>query len=355
MKTHNMLKTLVALIAFAAMPAVAAEIITAEDIKQQVIKIDQLVRLTDNAIFMFDTSSSMDEKYKDTGKSRLELVVSELKKRNEYMPELGYNFGLYIYTPWKPIYEMKTYDTAGVAAALDMLPKAGSGPTRLARGLDKLEPILQGLSGRTVVFLFTDGQYTGKRRPSNIARRLAMEHGACFYVISTASDETNRTIVERVAGINECSRVIPFEYFLARPEYTTGALFEVKASAMVVTTTDTRIVGLEIDPVHFGFDSTELDDASRSELDDVADFLGKNAGSYVVINGYTDNSGPEEYNLHLSRRRTESAAAYLTDSRSIDRNRIVLYWYGPLNPVASNDTREGRKQNRRLEMAVGGL
>ena len=87
----------------------------------------------------------------------------------------------------------------------------------------------------------------------------------------------------------------------------------------------------------------------------VGKFLGENLGSFVVIVGYTDNSGPEEYNLNLSRRRTEKAAAYLTDSHGINRNRIVLYWYGSLNPLADNATRQGREQNRRLEMAVGGL
>ena len=68
-----------------------------------------------------------------------------------------------------------------------------------------------------------------------------------------------------------------------------------------------------------------------------------------------NNTGPEEYNLYLSHKRTESAGDYLTESRGIDRNRIVLYWHGPQNPIASNDTLAGRKQNRRLEMAVGGL
>jgi OOP family OmpA-OmpF porin len=355
MRTEHTLNSVICLCLLVSLPALGAEIITEEDIKQEVIRIEQLVRLTDNAIFLFDTSSSMNEKFRDTGKSKLNLMISELKSRNSYMPDLGYNFGMYIYTPWKPIYELKPYDTDGVATALDMLPVEGSGPTQLSRALDQLGSILKTLSGKTVVFVFSDGQYTSKRRPVTIAARLAREHNVCFYVISTASEMRNRGIVDRVAGINECSRVIPFEYFIERPEYTTGALFEVKATAMVVTRTESRISGLDIDPLHFGFDSSELNTTSRSELDEVADFLDKNPGSYVVINGYSDNTGPEEYNLHLSRQRTESAAAYLTDSRGIDRDRIVLYWHGPLNPVASNATLEGRKQNRRLEMAVGGL
>ncbi len=352
--------TILCLCLLVSMPAVAAEIITKEDLVQKVIRVEQLIRLTDNAIFLIDTSSSMNEKYRDTGKSRLEALVAEFKDRNTYLPELGYNFGLYVYTPWKPIYGLTPFDRDGVAKALDALPSEGSGPTRLARGLDKLDSILQTLSGRTAVFIFTDGYYTGKRRPGEIARRIAREQAdrgqdVCFYVISTASEARNQTIVEGVARINECSRAIPFEYFIERPEYTTGALFEVKASEIVITRTESKIVGLEIDKLHFGFDSTALDATSRSELDEVAGFLNKHDDSYVVINGYTDNTGPEEYNLSLSRRRTESAATYLADSHGIDRIRIVLYWYGPLNPVASNDTKAGRQQNRRLEMAVGGL
>ena len=139
------------------MPALAAEIITEEDLVLEVIAIDQLVRLADNAIFLFDTSSSMNDDFQDSGKSRLEVVTAEFKKRNALVPELGYNFGIYVYTPWTPVLEMQPYDTEDVAKALDTLPKKGSGPTRLSRGLEKLEPIVQGLSGRTVIFVFTDG------------------------------------------------------------------------------------------------------------------------------------------------------------------------------------------------------
>jgi OOP family OmpA-OmpF porin len=338
------------------MPALAAEIITAEDIVEKVIPIEMLVPMTDNAIFMLDTSSSMGDEYKDTGKSRLELVMDQLEKRNAYIPELGYKFGFYVYTPWKPILEMQTYNREAVANALKAVPRETSGPTRLSRGLDKLKPILKTLSGKTVVFVFSDGNYTGERRPRDVARALARDHqGVCFYVISTASEAKNKSIAANVASINECSRVIPFDNFLNHPEYTSGALFAVKASAVVVTRTESRIVGLELDPLHFAFDSTELNSETRSEVDEVGEFMGKNPGSYVVINGYTDNTGPEEYNLHLSRRRAESVGAYLTDSHEIDPSRIVLYWYGPLNPVASNDTKAGRAENRRLEMAVGGL
>ncbi len=114
--------TILGLCLLVSMPAVAAEIITKEDLVKKVVRVEQLIRLTDNAIFLIDTSSSMNEKYRDTGKSRLEALVGEFKDRNTYLPDLGYNFGLYVYTPWKPIYGLTPFDRAGVAKALDALP-----------------------------------------------------------------------------------------------------------------------------------------------------------------------------------------------------------------------------------------
>ena len=75
-----------------------------------------------------------------------------------YFPNLGYNFGLYEYAPkFKEVYAAQPYDRQRFADALNQLPSEASGPTLLERGLEKIEPVLQGLSGRTVVFLFSDG------------------------------------------------------------------------------------------------------------------------------------------------------------------------------------------------------
>ena len=76
------------------------------------------------------------------------------------MPDLGYNMGIYLYTPWTPIYPMQPYNKQKVAEALKKLPEKADGLTLLVQGLQNLKPILDNLSGHTVVFLFTDGSYT---------------------------------------------------------------------------------------------------------------------------------------------------------------------------------------------------
>jgi OOP family OmpA-OmpF porin len=103
----------------------------------------------------------------------------------------------------------------------------------------------------------------------------------------------------------------------------------------------------------FDFDSAMLKPEYHGELDKVGEFLQSNPDSYAVLAGYTDSVGSEEYNLGLSRRRAESVAAYLMNNANIEEDRIVLQWFGQTNPVAGNDTAEGRRMNRRVEAAVG--
>jgi OOP family OmpA-OmpF porin len=158
-----------------------------------------------------------------------------------------------------------------------------------------------------------------------------------------------------MAKANACSRVISFEKFIENPEYTTGALYTVKATERIVTTTETRIVGLNVDSIQFGFDKASIRTSYVDEVDALGMFLQKNPSAYVLLEGYTDSTGPEEYNLGLSLRRAESVANYLMDNYNIADERIVVNYYGPANPVASNATSEGRAMNRRVEIAVGGM
>lgn len=73
----------------------------------------------------------------------------------------------------------------------------------------------------------------------------------------------------------------------------------------------------------------------------------------MVAAGFTDNTGDEEYNIALSQRRAESLKNHLIDKYGIGANRIVTLWFGDLNPVADNGSLEGRRRNRRVEIAVG--
>ena len=337
-----------------ALPVSAVEVVTEEDLVKNVIKKEQLVRVADNAIILMDTSSSMNDAFEGSETPKIDVVANEMKRRNGYFPEIGHNMGIYTFTPWKVIYPTQLYNREKVAAALDTLPKKGGGPTPLKSGLTKLEEVLKPLTGRTAVFLFSDGEYTGGS-PAEIAKKLAANHDVCFYVISTAKPKKETTLKEDVASLNACSRVIPLAEFLNRPEYTTGALFDVRVTEDVVTSTEKRIAGLKVNNINFAFDETKLSDKDKAELDELGAFMKGHPKSYAVIAGYTDNAGTEDHNEGLSRGRAEMVASYLKEKHGFDDSRMVLHWYGSDNPLVSNDTRENRAKNRRVEVNVGGV
>jgi OOP family OmpA-OmpF porin len=337
----------------------AAEIVTKEDMVNKVVVEEQFIKLADNFLVLFDASNSMKRQYKKNApESRYEVARKILKDKVADLPQLGYNAGLYLYTPYTELEPMAPLDRMGWGQAVDAMPADPSGRTFLAQSLKNIEPVLQGLSGKTVVFIFSDGTYSqieGIKEPEDYTAEYAAKYNVCFYVIGAPQDNLARKRLTDLAKANACSRMIPFSAFVENPEYTTGALYTVKATERIVTSTESRIVGLQVDSIRFDFDKASLRTDYVDEVDALGSFLQSNPAAYVLLEGYADSTGSEEYNMGLSLRRAESVANYLMDNFNISSDRIVVNCYGVANPVASNGTSEGRAMNRRVEMAVGGL
>ena len=100
--------------------------------------------------------------------------------------------------------------------------------------------------------------------------------------------------------------------------------------------------------VTFENDSAKLTAEGRSTLDGVAETLAGQDNILVEISGHTDNVGAEAYNLVLSQRRAEACRNYLV-SKGVDASRLTAVGYGEYNPVAGNDSADGRAKNRRVE------
>lgn len=337
----------------------ALEIITREDIKQGIVTKYDLIKTADNAIILFDASSSMAEPYKNTGLTRYEVAKKIIKERNEYFPDLGHNFGLYVYTHWKELYPVQKYDRVKFAKALDMLPEKATQPTLLAKGLNRLDTVLAKLEGRTAVFIFTDGAYTKvgeeKKTPVEMATDLAKKYDVSFYLINTADDKSSLALFKKAEGFNFRSRVIAFEDFIEHPEYNSEALFTVKATKKIVTITDKKVVGVKTNNFLFDFDRTDLSQDEKHRLELLALYLNENKTAYAVLAGYTDSIGTEDYNMELSFRRVESIFMYLTENHNVDASQLIPLWFGMDNPMADNSTEEGRLLNRRVEIIVGGI
>jgi outer membrane protein OmpA-like peptidoglycan-associated protein len=105
------------------------------------------------------------------------------------------------------------------------------------------------------------------------------------------------------------------------------------------------------DGLLFGFDSDRLGSAASDNLRKLAASLKKYPNTRTLIVGHTDSDGSAQYNRELSSRRSLSAANFIT-GEGIDRARISTAGRGEVEPIATNDSDDGRRQNRRVEIAI---
>lgn len=106
------------------------------------------------------------------------------------------------------------------------------------------------------------------------------------------------------------------------------------------------------DAVHFKFDSAALSDESRATLDRVADEVRANPNYMVLVSGYTDATGDVQYNVGLAQRRASAVNLHLAEKLGADFVRVAFIGFGEIQPVAENNTPEGRQMNRRAEVAI---
>ncbi|MAQ18303.1 MAG: hypothetical protein CMN30_26340 [Sandaracinus sp.] len=117
-----------------------------------------------------------------------------------------------------------------------------------------------------------------------------------------------------------------------------------------ITVTDSRILISE--RIYFDFDTDTIRSVSLPLLDQVAEVIGRlPANRRIRVDGYSDSEGVDEYNLDLSYRRARAVVEYLA-SQGVPRERLEYRGYGEVNPVAPNDTPEGRALNRRVEFTI---
>ncbi len=161
---------------------------------------------------------------------------------------------------------------------------------------------------------------------------------------------------EQVIEVEE-AKVTKLEFGLTKPEVVKVETVVVKQIDTTGRTNLTRpapnaepgtIISLH---VHFDFDRSDIREDGRPALLEAAKILNQNPGVRVEVRGYTDDRGSEEYNIGLSERRAQAVFDFLV-REGVDANRMIVRGYGKTDFVASNDTDEGRQQNRRVDFVV---
>jgi outer membrane protein OmpA-like peptidoglycan-associated protein len=103
--------------------------------------------------------------------------------------------------------------------------------------------------------------------------------------------------------------------------------------------------------VRFNTNKSSLTTAAQNNLDKLVGVFNQYPDTDIVIYGYTDSSGPADFNLKLSEQRASSVKSYLA-GKGIKANRIQVIGMGIADPIASNETADGKSKNRRVEFAI---
>ncbi len=128
---------------------------------------------------------------------------------------------------------------------------------------------------------------------------------------------------------------------------------KLQKSIPLVEVTETPLgIVINIGEILFKFDSDELTDNADDDLNNIVEVLRDFPNRKVRIIGHTDSTGPEDYNLSLSLRRAKRTTEELRRRLPKLSRRITYIGMGENKPIASNDTEEGRKRNRRVEIII---
>jgi outer membrane protein OmpA-like peptidoglycan-associated protein len=158
---------------------------------------------------------------------------------------------------------------------------------------------------------------------------MSQENGSRALVVSGGAGES-------VSGIDI------FMYKVPNPE-------EIKASVQGTKDSPRFDKGAALNNIFFAYNSHHLNKRSFKELDQWASFLNGRLDLTIELHGHTDSKGSAEYNLHLSQDRAQAVANYLV-AKGIAPKRLIVKGFGSGQPVADNDSSEGRSKNRRVEV-----
>lgn len=148
----------------------------------------------------------------------------------------------------------------------------------------------------------------------------------------------NPLLKEQLAAYLQANKIELAQQNIAENQYSTTTIQQI-ADAYVSA------------PILFAFDSYELSQEYDTMLIEMAAFIKTNSAFQIFVDGHTDDSGKLSYNSKLSKRRALAVKRFLI-KQGVKSTDFVVAYYGPEKPVATNDTREGRMLNRRVEIRL---
>jgi OOP family OmpA-OmpF porin len=362
----------------------------------------------DNFLIILDTSGTMSmrlTKAKGDNRTKLDMAKDIASNLNATLPALKLNSGLRIFgTEMKLIYGMTPHTEAGLEAAINSIKRAdGLSPIGIAINAAAVD--LESVTGRTAVILISDGIEDPPTNPLQAVENMKSLYGdnVCIYTVLVGNDPTGEAVMNQIAAAGGCGYAVNAQnivsavdmaefvtnVFLAKemdddgdgvvnsldrcPNTPRGAKVDVNGCPIdsdgdgvydYLDKCPNTPRGLAVDnrgcplpikervsielQVQFDFDKAVVKPEFHDHLRGVANFLKTYPNTRVTLDGHTCWIGTEDYNQDLSERRAGNVKAYLVDKFGIAESRLTTRGYGESQPIASNDTREGRMQNRRV-------
>ncbi len=353
----------------------------------------------DNFLVVFDTSSSMNDKF--NGSKKIEIAKRIAQDLNITLPEMGQTAGLRTLGHSQQVskkstelfYGMNKYSSPAFAESLNKVSEPG-GTTPLFKAINAALDDFEGLPGaHNAVIVISDGVETGGSSEEK-ATLLKEKYGTslCIYTVLVGDAPEGEDLLKKLATIGGCGSSMTADELLnagrmkdfvenvfltEKPTQKAVAPAPVPAPVsepepvVAATPKDSDNDGViddkdqcpgtpagahvnaagcwVLDQVLFGHDKAEIKSEAYPFLDSVAVILNKNPDMNVTLQGHTDNSGPAEYNIGLSLRRANAVKEYLV-KRGLSSTSVEIKGFGLTKPVASNDTDSGRALNRRVEI-----
>jgi OOP family OmpA-OmpF porin len=359
--------------------------VPAQDLNPKV-KSGALVQKTNNFEVILDTSASMDEPYQWNHfayTSPMKTTVLEYEQHlarlfNDTIPNLKLTAGLRDFAGkrWltrnfdtKLWYGMSPYVKADLEKSIYAVNTQGV-ESPLDSALDAATMDLKPLAGKSAVIIFSDGVEMPKAVASAQAMKAAMKDNICIYVVQVGPDRITqdwpqgegKALLDKVVKAGECGALVNAKdvetaagmaafvekIFLGPPPPPPPA---VEAPVVVPPVVAPGPAPDKLEAVYFDFDKYVILPEGREALKRNAEWLQKNAGAKVVVEGNCDERGTNEYNMALGQRRADSAAKYLMDL-GIAKDRVSTVSYGEEKPLCKEANEACWSKNRRGDFVV---
>ena len=143
-------------------------------------------------------------------------------------------------------------------------------------------------------------------------------------------------------------------YTVVLPQYVPEPIIQKEVVYRDVESNEGINTDMNLSMAFFEADADALKVETKQELYRIANIMTESPTMELEIIGHSDNIGSEDYNYNLTQRRIEALKKYMINTHHIDSNRFVEKNYGETNPLADNESENGRAMNRRCDMIIRG-